>query len=347
MTVAAVNGARRSGLVLAVDGGGVKTDLALLGPDGGLLALVRGGTSSPHYLGVEGTVELLEVLLEGAIARAGLGSLERPFASAAQVLLSGVDLPEEVPALRAKLEPLEWSERLVVDNDTRALLRAGTDRGWGVAVVCGAGINCLGLAPDAREARFLSLGRLSGDWGGGGDVGLDALYAAARSADGRGPQTVLETAVAEHFGRSGALEVSRAVHLDEIPMARLGELAAVVYAVCDEDAVAAGIVGHLADEVVALARAALQRLELTGSDPDVVLGGRLLSALPLGVVETIARAIREVAPNARVLVTPSQPIVGAALLGLDAIAADASAHTRARSELDAEVQELERTLRPR
>jgi len=322
-------------LVLAVDGGGVKTDLALLDPGGTLLAFVRGPRSQAHYLGVEGCVAVLENLLERAVVSAGLGPLERPFAAAAEILLAGADLPEELTALRGAIESLGWSERLVVDNDTLALLRAGTDRGWGVAVVCGAGINCLGRAPDGREARFLSLGEISGDWGGGGDVGRAAVAAAARAADGRGPRTVLETAVPEHFGLAGPLDVSRALHLGELAEARLGELARVVLAVSEEDPVAAGIVRRLADEVVAFARAALRRLELTGDDPDVVLGGSLLRAVSPAVVETIARGVQEVAPGARTVVSPSQPIVGAALLGLDALAADAGAKARARAELDA------------
>ena len=39
--------------MLAVDGGNSKTDLALVGADGALLALVRGRSSSPHHLGLE------------------------------------------------------------------------------------------------------------------------------------------------------------------------------------------------------------------------------------------------------------------------------------------------------
>jgi N-acetylglucosamine kinase-like BadF-type ATPase len=340
VTEARVEGARRAGLVLAVDGGNFKTDLALLDSTGGLLSLVRGGGSSAHHLGVEGSIALLEQLLQNAIARADLGAVDRPFGSTAYVLLAGADLPEERSALHARIEQLDWSERLVVDNDTLALLRAGTDRGWGIAVVCGAGINCLGLAADGREVRFLALGEISGDWGGGADVGLAALFAAARSADGRGPRTVLETAVPAHFGLSEPLEVSRALHLQQMHPARLGELAPVVLAVCDEDSVAADIVRRLAEEVIALARAALHRLELTGADPDVVLGGRLLRAVSSSVVETITRGVQEVAPNAHVLVAASEPIVGAALLGLDALAADGSAHGRARAELDAAVGSL-------
>src|SRR5438105_486186 len=106
-------GGGRRGPVLAVDGGNVKTDLALLDSSGRLLSFVRGGGSSPHELGIEGCVDLLGSLLESAIARAGLGSLDRPFASTAHILLAGADLPEERAELRTRIVQLEWSEGLV------------------------------------------------------------------------------------------------------------------------------------------------------------------------------------------------------------------------------------------
>ncbi len=327
--------ARPEGIVLAVDGGGAKTDLALVGADGTLLSLVRGGGSSTHYIGIDGCIAVLESLLQAALERAGLAGAARPVAAVAQVLLAGADLPEELAAVRAGIEPLRWSERLALDNDTVALLRAGTDRGWGMAVVCGSGINCLGRAPDGREVRFPSLGPISGDWGGGGDVGLAALTAAARSADGRGPRTVLETSVPAYFGLDDPDAVARALHLRQIPTARLIELAPVVLAVCDEDAVAAGIVRRLADEVIAFAHAVLPRLGLTEMDADVVLGGGLLRAIGPRVVAMISEGVHAVAPNARIRVAPSDPIVGAALLGLDALASGVDAHDRARAALDA------------
>ena len=52
-------------------------------------------------------------------------------------------------------------------NDTFAVLRAGTDRHWGVGVVCGFGTNCSAVAPDGRVTRFPAVGPISGDWGGG------------------------------------------------------------------------------------------------------------------------------------------------------------------------------------
>ena len=46
-----------SDVIVAVDGGNSKTDLALVRRDGAVLALVRGPLSSPHHLGIDGSVE--------------------------------------------------------------------------------------------------------------------------------------------------------------------------------------------------------------------------------------------------------------------------------------------------
>ncbi len=154
-------------IVLAIDGGNIKTDVALVADDGRLLSLIRGGTSSPHLLGFHPSVELLSGLVARAHAAAVAGrdgpeasdgvtgqqagdtgpALE-PIADIARVLLAGADLPEEVVELQTALGALGWAPQLVVENDTLALLRTGTDRGWGVAVVCGGGINAVGIAPD-------------------------------------------------------------------------------------------------------------------------------------------------------------------------------------------------------
>ena len=171
--------------------------------------------------------------------------------------------------------------------------------------------------------------------GGGYDVGIAALAAAARSADGRGPRTVLESAVPAYYELDEPLDVARAVHLRELPGERIGELARVVFRAAGTDSVAAGIVRRLTDEIVAMATVALRRLDLTGEDADVVLGGGLIRAAPTGAIEAIAVGVREVAPAAKVIVAPTAPIVGAAMLGLDALAINSSAVARARSELNA------------
>ena len=165
-------------VVLAVDGGNSKTYLALLRADGALLALVRGTLSSPHHLGVEGSLEVLARLLADAAREAGLPSRHPSRTSASS---SSPASTSRRGGRRSRLPSKRGGGRRapIVGNDTFAVLRAGTERGWGVAVVCGAGINCVGVAPDGRQARFPALGSITGDWGGGYDVGLAAVSAAA------------------------------------------------------------------------------------------------------------------------------------------------------------------------
>ena len=320
-------------LVLAIDGGNSKTDLALVRADGEVMALVRGPQSSPHHLGLDGCLDVLDGLLEQALAEAKIPNGNAPAADVGALLLAGVDFPSEEDELRTAAGRRGLASRISVGNDTFAVLRAGTECGWGVAVVCGAGINCLGLAPDGRQARFPALGWITGDWGGGYDVGISAVSAAARSEDGRGDKTALERAVPEHFGLATPTELAEAFHRGRIRERQVVELAPVVFAEAARDPIAAGIVVHLAQEIVVLIRVALERLGLTDAPVEVVLGGGLIQSGDERLIGAVESALGEIAPKATVRATSSPPVVGAALLALDELQAGAEAQARARNEL--------------
>jgi N-acetylglucosamine kinase-like BadF-type ATPase len=267
-------------------------------------------------------------VLDGLAAEVGVP------ADLAVLLIAGLDFPDEEDAYLAEARRREWATTIEVGNDTYAVLRAGTDRGWGVAVTCGAGINCVGVAPDGRQARFASLGALSGEWGGADGVGSEALWMAARSEEGRGERTQLEHLVPEHFGLATPVALARAIHSGSIPSRRLGELSPVVFGVAETDSVAGSIVDRLAGEVVAFVRAALLRLELAEDEVEVVLGGSVLQSGNRRLLHGIEAGLREVGPRLSMKVARSRPIVGSVLLGLDRLGAGADAYDRVRSELD-------------
>jgi N-acetylglucosamine kinase-like BadF-type ATPase len=315
--------------IIAVDGGASKTDLAIVREDGVLLAAVRGAGSNPHHIGVAGCVELIAALHARAVAIAG----PEPLPAHAAYVLAGADLPEEEETLHAEFAARGWSESCRVRNDTYGVLRSGTNRDWGVGVVCGAGINAVGVGPDGREVRFPALGPLSGDWGGGLDLGLAAVGAANRVEDGRGPATVLADLVPAYFEMARPSDVAGAVHRKQLEEARLAELTRVVFTAADAgDAVAGALVDRLAAEVVVLVTSTLTRLALDTPDVDVVLGGGLLQAGDVRLDRAIDAGLADVEPKVSVIRTASPPIVGAALLALDQLGHSAAADEMLRSQ---------------
>ena len=308
-----------SHLFLAVDGGNSKTDIVLGTTHGEVLAFVRGPGSSPHALGVPGAMRLLETLVADARLVAGVAPTAR--VTQAAVFMAGADLPVEIDRLSKELTALGWADRVFVDNDTFALLRAGTAVPDAVAVVCGAGINGVGRTADGRTARFPSLGDISGDWGGGQHLGKLALYHAVRGEDGRGPATALTSAVAVHFGQSTVEQVSEAIHFGDLrDEAVYTALSPVLFAVAAAgDAVATRVVRKQADEILALHRVVITRLSLREVRHAVVLGGGVLRARHPMLHDAVLAGIREAAPLAEVTVVADPPVAGAALLALDAL----------------------------
>jgi N-acetylglucosamine kinase-like BadF-type ATPase len=300
--------------VLAVDGGNSKTDVALVSGDGDLLAAARGGTTSHQAIGLEAGMVRLTELVRGAVAMAGLR--HRPRLGA--YTLAGVDTPPDVRALSAAIRAAGLTGTTMIRNDTEAALRAGTDRGWGVAVVCGAGVNALGRAPDGRTARLAALGPISGDWGGGTDVGWAGLAAAVRAQDGRGAPTRLADDVPRHFGLRRPQAVTTAMYAGRIGERRVGELAPVVFAAAASgDVVARSIVDRLADEVVAMAGAMIGQLDMHAAAPDVVLAGGVFRTRDAAFADRIATRLAGIAPGARLIRLTVPPVAGSALLGLD------------------------------
>jgi N-acetylglucosamine kinase-like BadF-type ATPase len=312
--------------VLAIDAGNSKTDVCVVSADGELLGSARGGPFRPHLVGAGPAVAGLAPTVEEALARAGTVELRHVAAC-----LANADLEVEHEALESAIAATGWAPSHEVVNDTFALLRAGLDESRGVAVICGAGINCTGVLPDGTTVRFAAVGHISGDWGGGGHLWQEAMWWAARAEDGRGPDTALRTALPHHVGLDSMAALIEAVHLGTLPEERCMELTPVLFEVADTgDEVAAEVVRRQAHEVVALAATAIRRLGVAGQPIDVVLGGGVLTAGHRGLMDEIRRRLADEAPRATVRVVGAPPIVGAALLALDRVGASPAARDRLR-----------------
>jgi len=316
-----------AGLAVGVDGGGSKTDAVALTLDGTLVGRRRGRGSSPHFEGLAASVDLIDELVRGVAG-------DTPVVQTS-LFLSGLDLPVEIDEYRHAIADRAWAQGdVVVDNDLFAALRAGTEEPDAVAVICGSGVNALGVRADGEVVRFHSLGALSGDWGGGSGIGPAAMWHAAREADGRGPRTALTPLILERLGAASISDLIEDIHFGRRPHSDLYTVTPDVFAAAAHgDATAVDLVERQADEVVAFVRAIVARLGFADRAVPVVLGGSILSAGHALLDDRIAAGVREVAPHARLVRLSTPPIVGAALAALAQAGAGPEALARARAAL--------------
>lgn len=312
------------GLVLAVDGGGSKTDAVAIDLTGSVVSHVRGPASNPQLLGWEETLERLNSLRHQIVEETGTDAF-----ISTHLYLAGLDLPQELSAGRIALA--EWMPD-VLDNDVFALLRSGTAADTAVAVVCGTGVNAVGVRADGDPIRYAALGPLTGDWGGGDGIGRAAVWHASRAHDGRGSQTSLVQSIPRRFGFDDYAEFIEAVHFASVGREAYSQLAPVVFADSDHgDAVAQSVVDRQAEELALLAATTIRRLDAMSSVVPTIFGGGVITAGNPRLIEGIRHRLHVSAPGAEVVIVDVPPITGAGVAALLGVGAAPSAIDRYRS----------------
>lgn len=318
--------------VVAVDGGGSKTDAVLLNLKGELIAHARRGGSSPQVEGLAASVRTVDSVMTAVLEGIDPSALVQT-----SLYLSGLDLPQEIADYREAVKDKAWAgSNLLLDNDLFALLRAGSDAPNAVAIVVGTGMNAIGLRADGESYRFTALGGISGDWGGGGSLGSDVLWHAARAEDGRGPKTLLVGALLAATGAGSVREVTEDIHFGRRPYSMLSSLSPLMMSTAAAgDPVAISVVERQADEIVAYARACINDLDLADEAVQVVIGGGVArSRDPLLLARTRA-GLAETAARAELVIVDAPPVLGAGLLALADAGADTAVLAHARSQLGA------------
>ena len=325
---------RRHAAILAVDGGNSKSELALVSRGGDLLAFERGPTISHQQVPIEIAMARLAELAQRA---AGATGVILP-STLGSFVLAGADFAADIALLRRAIDASGVAKDVRVRNDAFGALRAGARSGWGIAVICGSGVNAAGIGPDRRTARFAAVDDLSGDFGGGYGIGVEALRLAVRARDGRGDRTALEVIVPNYFGLARPIDVTRAVYEGRIPRRRLEELTPAVFdAAMAGDCVSRTLLNRVADELALMASTIGRRLRVARREVEVVLVGGVFRTTDRTFHDRLADGIRQSLPKARIERLTAAPVLGAALLGLDELGGRGrdAAEARLRREFSA------------
>jgi N-acetylglucosamine kinase-like BadF-type ATPase len=302
--------------ILGVDGGATKTHALVVEETGQALGFGQGGTSNHQVNGLESA---LTEILRAVNAALDEARLTPDTIETGCFCLAGADLPEDYKTLQPAVERLGLARRVIIKNDTMAALRAGLTRSWGVVVICGTGFNAAGRSPDGDEIRLPGLGFISGDWGGGSALSEEIIRAVMRAWDGRGKPTALTGLVLTALHEASEETLLLKLHHGEITDRELLDLVPLLFeAVWAGDEVAADLVVRMGTEVGVSANALICRLALENEDVEVVLGGSVFKGKGPILVDTVRQVVHRQAPRARILPLRHDPVLGAALLALEA-----------------------------
>lgn len=300
--------------VIGVDAGNSKTFALVAEEHGRVLGFGRAGPGNHQTVGpAQAAHEIRRACLE-ALSKADVAGPVHTGVFG----LAGADLREDFALLEEVVQEIGVAERAQVENDTLVALRAGTSRPWGVVVVCGAGFNAAGIAPNGRVLRLPGLGWISGDRGGGSTLAREAVRRVARAWDGRGEETLLTRLVLKELKMKGVEQLISALYHRRIEEKKLLDLVPQVFeASYSGDAVAQEILIQLGEEAGITAGAVIRRLDLEGSDVEVVLAGGMFRGKGALLPDTVAQVVHRTAPQARLVRPRFPPVVGAVLLALE------------------------------
>lgn len=262
-------------VLLGVDGGGSKTLALAADLQGHVLGRGLAGPSNYHAVGLEAATAALETAIVAALEATQLPSAAISIAALC-LGLAGMGRPEDRAVMQTWAAERFPGATVAVVTDAQLVLAAGTPAGWGLALISGTGSLAYGEDAAGHNARAGGWGYLLGDEGSGYAIGLAALRAIARAADGRGPQTALTAAVLAQWGLSQPQDLIRHVYRPELGRSEIAALAALVEAAAAHDAVAHAIIQEAGRELALMVQTVARQLAFSGAVPCAVAGSVLV-----------------------------------------------------------------------
>ncbi len=260
-------------VLLAVDGGGTKTVVWVADLEGKILGKGKSGPMSLAATSAEIAIQNLFEALHEALPDHSQISIKKAVIGAA-----GVDTDDEIKvATKVFHDALKKEydiEELVLVNDIRIALESGATSPNAIALISGTGSNCFGKNEKGETAKAGGMDFLLSDQGSGYDIGQKVLRAVIKAYDGRGPSTVMEELICQHFHISDLGKLKDHVYHPILNKTQIGQLAKICFEALErQDTVANEIINGAIEELVLMISAVVRKLNLMHTHADVVLVG--------------------------------------------------------------------------
>ena len=295
---------------LGVDGGGTKTQIAVMNATREITCEGFAGPSNPLRVGVETAVTNIAKAINEACDR---GGVSRGDIASATLGLAGVRRADLKRSVRESFIKRLGIRKVEVVTDAEFALYATTQGKPGLVVIAGTGSVCLGKNEHGEMAISGGWGPLAGDEGGGVGIAQQALHTIAKASDGRGIPTMLSQRASEYFRASGPENLIVAIYSPQVDNSRIAGFARLVVETAqDGDPIAIGILKDAGFELGLAACAVIEKLGLENRKVPIGCVGSIFNAGALLTKPMLAK-VRSCAAKA-FLTEPSMPPAHAAAL---------------------------------
>lgn len=301
--------------VLGLDQGGSKTHAVVADMEGNILGIGCGAGACHSVIGLEAATAAIYDASMQAIGAAGITTAQIAVVAAG---LTGVDWPHETQLLREAVSDTLHipQEKIIVVNDCLIALRAGTSKPSGCILCAGSGLNCAVRHPDGREYTFGFY--IEDSCQGGSALGMRTLQAVFDSEAGLCAPTALTQKVLGYMGCADVDEMLFRHVTSGLGQDRILKLPPVLEeAAIEGDEVAREILRVFARDIARYVVVGLRRLDMLAMDMEVVLSGSIFKCRAPELIDTVTDVILGNAPNATILESIYEPVIGAMLLALD------------------------------
>lgn len=302
-------------LFLGVDGGGTKTQIALLDEEKQVVGEGFAGASNPLRVGIEAAVANISAAVNNAC---DAGGRSRGDIVSATLGLAGVRREDLRQRVRESFNRHFGVKKIEVFTDAEIALYGAASGKAALVVIAGTGSICIGQNDCGARATAGGWGPIAGDEGGGAGIARRALQAIAKASDGRGKPTKLSEDAIEYF-RAGRLEdLSVAIYAPQVDNARIAGFARfVAEAARENDEIAVEILREAAGELALAANTVIRELKLERKKfPIARVGGIFRGGNEL-ITEPFMEKVQTIAPKAFLIEPHLSPAVAAARMAFE------------------------------
>lgn len=236
--------------VLAVEGGGTKTNSVIADENGNIIAKSTTGPSNFLIVGFEKACENIIQGLQDCINNSKINNSDL---KVAMLGLTGAGRKLDQDNMRKAFKDYSVSKgftfnSIIVDSDARISLEAAFPNKPGMILISGTGSIMFGKDGQGNLYRVGGWGRILGDEGSGFYIGKKGLISSIKQIDGRGEKTLLFDLISEKYNLNSLETIIKSIYTDNFDIAKIAPL--VFEAAEKDDKIAKEILNEAADELL-------------------------------------------------------------------------------------------------